>query len=296
MKRLSTVLALSAVFIVALWAQSGPPQSDRARPSPAGPAQAAPPNDPAQIVLEGNTLRIRYNGATIFDGRIENPAAVARATVNAYRRKDAVDQVVALTAASSRTPVSPVWRGHGQRRGVSGGVRPPAARHSHRPSQLRAEPQPPEPVGLRPALGLGRCRSTIIRARRSASRPWRKAPERRTFAIEASGGEVLLRFRPRFYQQHRGLSFFEPWTYAIWPKPIVGWCSWFAFFDRVTEADIRQTADVVAEVLAPFGYEYIQMDDGYQRATGRAGVLAQGRTRSSRPASAHWRTTSARRA
>jgi hypothetical protein len=92
--------------------------------------------------------------------------------------------------------------------------------------------------------------------------------DRRTFAIEASGGEVLLRFRPRFYQQHRGLSFFEPWTYAIWPKPIVGWCSWFAFFDRVTEADMRQTTDVVAEVLAPFGYEYIQMDDGYQRGTG----------------------------
>ena len=61
----------------------------------------------------------------------------------------------------------------------------------------------------------------------------------------------MLRFRPRFYQKHRGLRLFEPWTYEVWSKPIVGWCSWFAFLDKVTESDVKRTADVLSEVLAP---------------------------------------------
>ena len=76
----------------------------------------------------------------------------------------------------------------------------------------------------------------------------------------------MFRFRPRFYQKHRGLQAFEPWTYVVWPRPIVGWCSWFAFLDKVTEQDVKHTADVISEVLRPFGYEYLQIDDGYQRA------------------------------
>jgi hypothetical protein len=90
----------------------------------------------------------------------------------------------------------------------------------------------------------------------------------RTFTLEARGGEIVLRFRPRFYQMHRGLLFFEPWTYAVWSKPVVGWCSWFAFFGEVTDRDVRRTADVVSEALRPYGYEYLQIDDGYQRGTG----------------------------
>jgi hypothetical protein len=90
----------------------------------------------------------------------------------------------------------------------------------------------------------------------------------RTFSLEARGNEILLRFRPRFYQRHRGLSLFEPWTYRAWPKPVVGWCSWFAFFAKVSDSDVRQTAEVLSEVLGPYGYEYLQIDDGYQRGTG----------------------------
>jgi hypothetical protein len=86
-----------------------------------------------------------------------------------------------------------------------------------------------------------------------------------TFLIEASGGEIALRFRPRFYQRHRGLPQFRPWTYDVWRESVAGWTSWFAFFDRVTEADIRRTADVLSEALLPYGYRYLQIDDGYQR-------------------------------
>lgn len=258
MKRITLVLTLAV-----LWGLLAAAQAPTSAPAP-----AAPPNEPARIEFDGTTLRIQYHGGVIFEGRVETPVAVARATVNAYRRTgDAVEQVVALTAASSRTPVV-----------LSGTV-------SGSPEAFPAESDRPlrgVPI-VRHSSGLSRSlRNQAVYDRRfdwvlsiddhprTAARvtPLEDGAGRRTFRLEARGGEVLLRFRPRFYQRHRGLTFFEPWTYAIWPSPIVGWCSWFAFFDRVTEQDIRQTADVVAEVLAPYGYEYIQMDDGYQRGTG----------------------------
>jgi alpha-galactosidase len=31
---------------------------------------------------------------------------------------------------------------------------------------------------------------------------------------------------------------------------------------------VKRTADVLSDVLLPFGYDYLQIDDGYQRGTG----------------------------
>ncbi|ASU34227.1 glycoside hydrolase family 36 protein [Mucilaginibacter xinganensis] len=84
------------------------------------------------------------------------------------------------------------------------------------------------------------------------------------YSLTANGWEIVIRFRPQYYQKHRGLSNFKPSAYAVWKKPVVGWCSWFAYFDKITEADIKETADVISEKLKPFGLEYLQMDDGYQ--------------------------------
>jgi alpha-galactosidase len=267
MKRTAAYAALLVLVCVAGWARTGLRAQSGPLAQGAPAVLAAPPNAPADVDLTAGRLRIRYHGVTIFEGQIANPGAIARATVNASNRGDAVDQVVALTASSSRNPIELSGTVHGSVEAF------PV--ESDRPLRGLAV--------VRHSSGLSRSlRNQSVYDRRwdwvlsvddhprtqVRVRPLAETGEGRTFSLDARGGEVLLRFRPRFYQQHRGLSYFEPWTYAIWPQPIVGWCSWFAFFDRVTEADIRQTADVVAEVLAPFGYEYIQMDDGYQRATG----------------------------
>ncbi|HRB13036.1 MAG TPA: alpha-galactosidase, partial [Vicinamibacteria bacterium] len=86
-----------------------------------------------------------------------------------------------------------------------------------------------------------------------------------TFHLQAAGREIVLRFRPRFYQKHRGLKYFRPWTYQPWNRSVTGWTSWYAFRDKVTQEDITTTAAVIAETLAPFGYEYVQIDDGFQQ-------------------------------
>lgn len=87
------------------------------------------------------------------------------------------------------------------------------------------------------------------------------------FRIDINGNEIVFRFRPHYYQKHRGLEYFEPWKYRVWDKPVVGWCSWFAFKNAVTETDIKKTADIISEKMVPFGLEYLQIDDGYQQQT-----------------------------
>jgi hypothetical protein len=219
------------------------------------------------VELAADRIVIRYHENVIFEGVIDGSAGLASATVNANRTGSAVDQVISLTASSSASPIR-----------VSGVVTASVeAFPAEADRPLRGVPI------VRHVSGISRSlRNHAVYDRRwdwvlsvddhprtrARVTPLADTAQARTFRLEASGREILLRFRPRFYQQHRGLRHFEPWTYAVWPSPVAGWCSWFAFFDQVTEDDIRRAADVVARTLAPFGYEYIQMDDGYQRATG----------------------------
>lgn len=87
----------------------------------------------------------------------------------------------------------------------------------------------------------------------------------RDYDISVTGQEIVLRFRPRYYKEHRGLSYFDPSAYAVWKKPVVGWCSWFAYLDQVNEKEIKETADVIGSKLKPWGLQYLQIDDGYEQ-------------------------------
>lgn len=60
--------------------------------------------------------------------------------------------------------------------------------------------------------------------------------------------------------QEKGTSSTAPafWNWA--PTPPLGWNSWDCFATTVTEAQIRAQADVMAEKLAPHGWQYIVVD------------------------------------
>ncbi len=49
---------------------------------------------------------------------------------------------------------------------------------------------------------------------------------------------------------------------------MAGWISWFAFYDRITEADVVETAAVFSEALKAYGFDYFQIDDGFQQIQG----------------------------
>ncbi|MGB7297161.1 MAG: glycoside hydrolase family 36 protein, partial [Candidatus Aminicenantales bacterium] len=226
-----------------------------------------PPNAPAQVNVNGMALEINYNGRTVFRGRVENAADLDRLSTNDYRIGNAVQQVVTFNAKSGERPV--VLAGS-----ISG---------SEESFPCESDRNPRLPAIVRHSSGLSK--SLLNQAvydrkwdwvlsvddqprTRTTIKPERTSAAGHEFSLRAQGSEIVLRFRPRFYQVHRGLKYFEPWTYTAWDRPVVGWCSWFAFFDEITESDMLRTTDVLAEVLVPFGYEYVQMDDGYQRDIG----------------------------
>ena len=50
--------------------------------------------------------------------------------------------------------------------------------------------------------------------------------------------------------------------------PVNGWCSWFSFFGDITEDEVLRSAEFAAKQLKPFGFETVQVDDGFYRAFG----------------------------
>lgn len=53
-----------------------------------------------------------------------------------------------------------------------------------------------------------------------------------------------------------------------WSHVPTGWCSWYYYFDKITELDMLENVAWLKEHNEEFPLEYIQMDDGYQSALG----------------------------
>lgn len=226
--------------------------------SPAADAQtAAPANAPAKIVRDGETLRIEYDNAVLFEGTVRWEGQAGQENQVTNRPGEAIDQAYKLTGRVRLTGT------------ITAGVQ-------SFPCEVDRKQRAVSDI-VRHSSGLSH--SLLNRAVYDRQRDWvlsidyhaavtiRPATQTdggTTYALDASGDEITIRFRPRYYQKHRGLKYYEPWTYAI-REPVAGWCSWFAYWNRVTQQDIRTTADVLAERLVPYGLTYLQIDDGYQQ-------------------------------
>jgi alpha-galactosidase len=224
-------------------------------------AAQAPPNAPATLARTGDRVTLSYAGRAVYTARLAVQGDVEFRTLT-DTTGGRVTQVFKWTA-----------RGPQARLTLSGTVR-----GSDEAFPVEAEPREDALPLVRVADGLStnRLNRAVYDRRRdwllsvdvpagAVVTPVAQGGDSTVFALEASGFEVALRFRSRFYSVHRGLTRFAPWTYRVRRGSVAGWTSWFAFFDRVTEDDIRRTAEVVSEVLKPFGYDVLQIDDGYQR-------------------------------
>ncbi len=260
-------LAVAGVGLAAgtALAQQGPAPASRgaaravAAPRVARPSRAAPLNAAAVLTVTDTSVALRYDGATIFWAHIA-----------AERGRPRVRQLVD-TSAGRITQVVRV---------LSGGGRITLRGAAHTTGDAFAVDADPREDGV-PVVrhSVGPSYSLLNRGVYARDRDWllsvdfpagvRITPvaggDSAIFELVADGYEITLRFRPRFYQQHRGLAHYAPWTYATWPGSMAGWTSWYAFRDQVTEADIHRAADVMADRLKPWGYEALQIDDGFQR-------------------------------
>jgi hypothetical protein len=74
-----------------------------------------------------------------------------------------------------------------------------------------------------------------------------------------------IRLTPDYYTHSLGLPFYVPLREDRFPRPPMVWRSWTSYFGEVTEAAVATNADWIAEHLKPYGFQYVQLDDGYDR-------------------------------
>ncbi len=90
-----------------------------------------------------------------------------------------------------------------------------------------------------------------------------------TFVLEINDNDFELIFRPRFYQKHKNLSFFEPWNYDVWKGSVAGWCSWWPYRSSFDQAQMEKVLNVFSNKnLLDYGYKYMQIDDSPHQKPG----------------------------
>ncbi|MGH9396938.1 MAG: glycoside hydrolase family 36 protein [Terriglobia bacterium] len=78
-------------------------------------------------------------------------------------------------------------------------------------------------------------------------------------------GNTLVRFIPDYFTRVLGLPFYVPFNDSYFRRPPMVWDSWSSYYEQVREKDIVRNTDWIAANLKPYGFEYVQLDDGYDR-------------------------------
>ncbi len=86
-----------------------------------------------------------------------------------------------------------------------------------------------------------------------------------TMEVDLGPKTWIVNVKPHYYRTHLGYRYHKPWEHRPKLKPIVGWCTWEAHRRDLSEDKIVAAADFFAKRLRPYGFEYIQIDDGFEK-------------------------------
>jgi hypothetical protein len=78
-------------------------------------------------------------------------------------------------------------------------------------------------------------------------------------------GSAVVRVLPDYFVKTLGVPFYIPFDDSVFPRPPTIWCSWTSYYAEAKEGDIVREVDWLAANLKPYGFEYVQLDDGYDR-------------------------------
>lgn len=84
------------------------------------------------------------------------------------------------------------------------------------------------------------------------------------FEVTAQGAGLRINFYRDYVRNHLGYFLWDQ-TKKQWPTPISGWCSWAAYGQKVNEREMKAASRFFSENLMEYGWNVIQMDDGFQR-------------------------------
>jgi Melibiase len=80
-------------------------------------------------------------------------------------------------------------------------------------------------------------------------------------------GNALIRIERDYYTRVLGVPYYSNYDDRRFPHAPVVWSSWTSYYDAVREEDITANADWLATHLKPYGAEYVELDDGYDRGS-----------------------------
>ena len=83
-------------------------------------------------------------------------------------------------------------------------------------------------------------------------------------------GPVTVKVTRDFMKKTGGVKWFKPLDKSAFSRAPAGWCSWYIYWEGITEQEVVKNTDWLADKLKKFGCEYVQIDDGWQ-GTGRGG-------------------------
>ncbi len=78
-------------------------------------------------------------------------------------------------------------------------------------------------------------------------------------------GNSLIRLFPDYYTKVLGAPYYVPFDDSVFSKAPMVWCSWTAYYHEAKEKDIIENTDWLSAHLKPYGFQYVQIDDGYDR-------------------------------
>lgn len=239
-----------------------------------GAAVEPPPNVPAEVRWDAGTgtIGLSYNGKAILTGAVVANDEVGKRVAadirfepqDARGDRDTIEQRLAFTVTDPKEGVELVLRGT-----VTGS-------EEAFPAELGGAAQK-RFACVRTSVGLSHSlRNNAVYDRRwdwvlfaPADGTTRVMPtsdgKQREFAWTSRGARLELVFRPRFYQKHKRLSHFEPWTYKVWRDSVTGYCTWWPYRHGFSQKVLDDILDVFSEKHLPdFGYRYLQIDDCFQ--------------------------------
>lgn len=216
----------------------------------------APANAPATVKLspDGKSLRLQYNGANMLEATFAVKAEINSKSTEGDRIEQTI--VIRLPAGAHFR-----WVVNGSSEALAAETRGtfqqkfPMVRTSHGLSN-----------NLRNNAVYDRAFDWMLEAPEGTRiRASRRTDGTTQFEMSIQANEVKLVFRPLYYQKHKNLTYFQPWTYRIYKDPVTGWSSWWAYFRKFDENNQQKLLDVWKEKrFADYGYRFIQIDDVYQ--------------------------------
>ena len=67
-----------------------------------------------------------------------------------------------------------------------------------------------------------------------------------------------------YYRDTLKIKYYKPIDKSKFPLPPSGWCSWYFYYQEISEDEVKRNADWIAQNLKDYGAVYVQIDDGWQ--------------------------------